>query len=113
MSTDPEDVREPRRDLPTAADLVLDLVEEVPVGQATTYGDLARLASDRGPHRVTPRAVGRLMAQGLREVPWWRVVGHDGRLPPGLEQAAAQRLRAEGCPMHGDRVDLRRARWRG
>lgn len=92
-------------------DVVLDLVEQVPAGRVTTYGDLARIASDLGPSRVTARMVGQVMARGARDVPWWRVVAHDGRLPPGLEDEASRRLVAEGCPMRGDRVDLRRARW--
>lgn len=94
-----------------SADLVLDLVERVPPGLVTTYGDLARMASDIGPSRVTARTVGRIMASGQREVPWWRVVGSDGRLPPGLGEPARSRLLAEGCPFAGQRVDLARARW--
>lgn len=94
-------------------DAVLDLVEQVPPGRATTYGDLARMASDRGPSRVTPRMAGQVMARAARDVPWWRVVGHDGRLPPGLERDAAAHLLAEGCPMRDGRVDLRNARWGG
>lgn len=69
------------------------------------------MASDIGTVRVTARMVGRIMATAQREVPWWRVVGHDGRLPPGLTDPALARLREEDCPLRGDRVDLRRARW--
>jgi alkylated DNA nucleotide flippase Atl1 len=90
---------------------VLDLVEHVPAGRATTYGDLATIAAEIGGVRVTARAVGRIMATADRDVPWWRVVAHDGRLPPGLEDEARRRLHADGCPMRGDRVDLSRARW--
>lgn len=94
-----------------ADDVVLDLVEQVPPGRATTYGDLARMASDVGPVRVTARMAGQVLARGTREVPWWRVVAFDGRLPPGLEDEAAALLAAEGCPMRSGRVDLRQARW--
>lgn len=96
-----------------ADDVVLDLVEHVPSGRATTYGDLAQMASDLTPRPVTARMVGQVMARAERAVPWWRVVGHDGRLPPGLAAEAAERLRAEGCPMRCGTVDLRRARWAG
>lgn len=95
------------------ADVVLDLVEQVPPGQATTYGDLSRMASDIAARPVTARMVGQVMARGQRDVPWWRVVGHDGRLPPGLAGEAAERLAAEGCPMRSGRVDLRQGRWSG
>ena len=93
--------------------VVLDLVASVPPGRATTYGDLARLASDLCPRPVTARTVGRILATRGAQVPWWRVVGHDGRLPPGLGEQAASRLAAEGCPLRAGRVDLARARWRG
>jgi alkylated DNA nucleotide flippase Atl1 len=99
----PQEVRE----------VVLDLVAAVPPGCATTYGDLAGLASDRLDRPVTARAVGRVLAAGTDGEPWWRVVGHDGRLPPGLAEPARERLLAEGCPLRGSRVDLGRARWRG
>jgi len=96
-----------------ADDIVLDLVEQVPPGRATTYGDLARMSSDLAHRPVTARMVGQVMARSARDVPWWRVVGHDGRLPPGLADEAARRLSIEGCPMRSGRVDLRRARWMG
>ena len=94
-----------------AVEVVLDLVCDVPPGRVTTYGSLARLASDLGPTRVTARTVGRMLSGTDREVPWWRVVAHDGRLPPGLEASARQRLVDEGCPMRGPRADVRAARW--
>ncbi|MGA7688767.1 MAG: MGMT family protein [Jiangellales bacterium] len=93
--------------------LVLDLVCEIPPGRVSTYGDLARLASDIAPTPVTARMVGRMLGGAERDVPWWRVVGHDGRLPPGLEVSARQRLVGEGCPMRGSRADVGRARWPG
>ncbi len=95
----------------SAVDLVLDLVCDVPPGRVTTYGSLARLASDLGPTPVTARMVGRMLSGAGRDVPWWRVVAHDGRLPPGLELSARERLVDEGCPMRGRRADVRAAGW--
>ncbi|MGB9375587.1 MAG: MGMT family protein [Jiangellales bacterium] len=94
-------------------DLVLDLVCDIPPGRVSTYGELAALASDLAPTPVTARMVGRMLSGAERDVPWWRVVGHDGRLPPGLEASARDRLASEGCPMRGSRADVRRARWPG
>jgi alkylated DNA nucleotide flippase Atl1 len=94
-----------------ATEVVLDLVTAVPPGRVTTYGDLARTASDVLPRPLGARAVGRILATAVRDEPWWRVVGHDGRLPPGLEAQAQAQLLAEGCPLRGTRVDMR-ARWR-
>jgi len=95
-----------------AGRLVLDLVCQVPAGAATTYGDLATIAADLGAVGLTARGVGRIMGGAGDEVPWWRVVAHDGRPPGHLEARALAALRDEGCPLRGDRVDLRLARWR-
>jgi alkylated DNA nucleotide flippase Atl1 len=92
--------------------LVLDLVAQVPAGEATTYGDLASIATDLGAVGLTARGVGRIMAGAGDKLPWWRVVAHDGRPPAHLETVARAALEADGCPLRRGRVDLRRARWR-
>ena len=46
-------------------------------------------------------------------MPWHRVVRADGRPAAGHEREALARLRAEGVPLRGERVDLGRARWEG
>ena len=77
---------------------VIARVRAIPEGFVRTYGDI-----DPG----APRFVGRVLAD-THDLPWHRVVRADGR----LAQGAAQRelLEAEGVPMRGDRVDLRKAR---
>ena len=52
--------------------------------------------------------VGHVLATTAETVPWYRVVRADGTVPMGRRQL--ERLRREGVPMRGDRVDLRRAR---
>ena len=95
--------------LPTPyAERVLDVVARIPAGSALAYGDVAELLGGRG-----ARAVGGVLARHGAGVPWWRVVRADGSLPPGHKQEAARRLRAEGVPLRGDRVDLTRCRWDG
>ena len=64
-----------------------------------TYGDIDRRA---------PRMVGRVLATTDQEVPWHRVVRADGSVPKGRRQL--DRLRREGVPLRGDRVDLGQAR---
>jgi alkylated DNA nucleotide flippase Atl1 len=86
---------------------VLSAVEQIPSGQVASYGDLAELVGIGG-----PRLVGRVMAIHGGGVPWWRVVRADGRPARGLESSALERLRAEGAVLRGDRVDMRRSRWR-
>jgi alkylated DNA nucleotide flippase Atl1 len=86
---------------------VLSAVEQIPAGQVASYGDLAEYVGIGG-----PRLVGRVMSTQGAGVPWWRVVRADGRPVRGLETSALQRLREEGCVLRGDRVDMRRSRWR-
>lgn len=84
---------------------VLRAVEAIPPGRACAYADLAELVGRGG-----PRQVGQVMSRHGSGVPWWRVVRADGRPVRGLESEALARLRAEGVPLRGDRVDLGRAR---
>lgn len=87
---------------------VLDVVAQIPRGRVLTYGDVREWLGES-----SARAVGVVMSRHGHEVPWWRVVLSDGRPAPVGQDEAAQRLRAEGCPMKGERVDLARARWDG
>lgn len=97
------------RSAPTPyARLVLDVVDRIPPGKVMTYGDVAELMG-----RGTGRTVGTVMSQHGQEVPWQRVVQASGRPAEPLLQEALALLRAEGCPVEGERVDLARARWDG
>jgi methylated-DNA-protein-cysteine methyltransferase-like protein len=84
------------------ADEILARVRAIPEGFVQTYGDIDPRA---------PRLVGQVLATAPKDVPWQRVVRADGSLAKGAVQA--ERLRREGTPMRGDRVDLRQARWLG
>jgi alkylated DNA nucleotide flippase Atl1 len=87
---------------------VLDAVDTIPAGKVLTYGDVAELTG-----RGTGRTVGTVMSRYGSEVPWWRVVQASGRPAEPHVQEALERLRAEGCPISGELVDLDRARWDG
>lgn len=94
------------------------LVREIPAGRAMTYGLVAEVVADRlvsagGRARGGPRVVGRIMADGDGDWPWWRVVNASGAPPPQHATVALDRLRAEGTPLTADgtRVALRRAVW--
>ena len=82
---------------------VLERVRAIPEGLVATYGDVSPGA---------PRFAGAVLFEcdepGL---PWWRVVRADGSLAKGDRQR--RRLRAEGVPFRGDRVDMRVARHDG
>jgi alkylated DNA nucleotide flippase Atl1 len=91
---------------------VLGVVEAIPPGKVMTYGDIAATIGSRA-----PRAVGKVMAYGGSDVPWWRVIRASGHPPQCHEGEALQHYRAEATPLlqaasGGYRVDLQRARHR-
>jgi methylated-DNA-protein-cysteine methyltransferase related protein len=75
-------------------------VRAIPEGYVRTYGDIYPLA---------PRLCGQVLATTTQDLPWHRVVRADGTMTQGDRQR--ELLRAEGVPMRGDRVDMRRARF--
>jgi methylated-DNA-protein-cysteine methyltransferase related protein len=89
---------------------VLALVERIPEGRVMSYGAIADVLADVS-GRNSARQVGTIMARHGGAVPWHRVVTGSGRLPPGHEQEARQRLLADGVPLRGDKVDMARAAW--
>jgi alkylated DNA nucleotide flippase Atl1 len=89
---------------------VLSLVERIPEGRVMSYGAIADALADAS-GRNSARQVGTIMARHGGAVQWHRVVTGSGRMPPGHEQEARQRLLSEGVPLRGDHVDMRRAAW--
>lgn len=89
---------------------VLKLVESIPEGRVMSYGAVADALAERS-GRNSARQVGTIMSRHGGGVPWHRVVTNDGRLPPGHEQEARQRLLSDGVPFQGEHVDMARAGW--
>ena len=92
---------------------VLDMVREIPYGQVATYGQIAMIVGD-----CTPRMVGYCLASLDRDndVPWHRVINHQGRISPrgvGLgAQLQRELLEQEGVEFSdADRVSFRRFGW--
>ncbi len=88
------------------------LVAKIPKGRVATYGQIARLA---GLPRAA-RGVGQLMARNkdTKKVPCHRVVGATGALVGYAFNGTPfkrKKLRAEGVPFKGARVDLANALW--
>jgi alkylated DNA nucleotide flippase Atl1 len=101
------------RDGDAYVESVLSLVEQIPVGRASTYGTIAEAVGRGG-----PRGVGRVMAMYGGGVPWWRVVRADGSLPESHQREALARYREEATPLRGSladaatlRIDLHLAFW--
>ncbi|MCX4624328.1 MGMT family protein [Streptomyces albogriseolus] len=86
---------------------VREAVAAVPAGSVASYGDIAERIG------TSPRQVGRAMGLLDEGVPWWRIVPADGTPATCHEGQAPRLLAAEGTPMRGTRVDMRRARHRG
>ncbi|MHA6695480.1 MGMT family protein [Homoserinimonas sp. A520] len=90
---------------------VLGVVESIPPGQVMTYGDIAAAIGSRA-----PRAVGKVMAYGGSDVPWWRVIRASGHPPQCHEGQALEFYRAEATPLLWNasgtyRINLRAARY--
>ncbi len=83
---------------------VLAALRTVGPGEVVTYGELA---TEAGAPRQA-RLVGRILAEGHADVPWWRVVTATGRLVPGHEPEQRRRLRAEGVELTDRGVRMRR-----
>lgn len=90
------------------ARLVLDACDRVPAGQVATYGDVAEWTG-----RGSARSVGMVLRQHGHQVAWWRIVQASGRPAEPHLSDALRRLRAEGCPVAGEKVVLDRCRWAG
>ena len=82
------------------------LVAAIPLGQVSTYGDLAAAAG-----LSSPRIVGWIMRTDTADLPWHRVVPASGRPAPHLARRQLDRLRTEGVPITADRIRLRECRW--
>jgi methylated-DNA-protein-cysteine methyltransferase-like protein len=88
------------------------VVQQIPAGTASSYGDIAAIVGGG----CDARTVGYALAElGPREadVPWQRVVSRDGTISTrGLLQR--QLLQAEGVALDDEgRIIMPRHRWRG
>lgn len=93
-------------------DELWDLVRAIPAGKCASYGDLGRMLHNP----ASGFMVGRWMAQAPPDLPWWRVVAKDGRLPihkrdPRLAEEQRLKLEREGVEI-GERIDMERFGWR-
>ena len=87
---------------------MLEIVAAVPAGRVISYGDVAGRAGSR-----SPRLAGRVLAElADADTPWHRVLRADGTPAPHIAREQLARLRAEGVPAPGGRVDMHRYRWR-
>jgi len=96
------------------------IVQEIPFGKVMTYGQIAEMLTEF--HLAAPAVqVGRAMAAGERsapDIPWWRVIGKEGRYGVLRVRHGATTQRAllarEGIhPDEEGRYDLARHQYTG
>jgi alkylated DNA nucleotide flippase Atl1 len=90
---------------------VLAAVSLIPPGRVMAYSDVAEFVGLK-----SGRTVGRILAGADDvddEVPWHRVLRADGTMADHIRAEQMQRLRGEGVPINGLRVDMNNARWDG
>jgi O-6-methylguanine DNA methyltransferase len=80
-------------------------VRQIPAGSVASYADIADAALGT---RRAARTVGWALSSCPSDVPWWRVIRADGRLPGIRDDLQARLLRAEGFSRY--RASLPRAR---
>jgi alkylated DNA nucleotide flippase Atl1 len=90
------------------AERVLEAVERIPYGHVLAYADVAEWMGEG-----SARGVGAVMARWGGGVAWHRVVRSDGTPAPHIRARQLALLREEGVPIHGERVQMSRARWDG
>ncbi len=91
-----------------------DIINQIPLGKVSTYGDIARMADCR-----SARAVGFALNQ-LPEgspVPWQRVINSQGKISTRRncngDLVQKELLEEEGIEFNKNSVDLKRYRWQG
>ena len=100
------------------------IVQKVPRGRVSTYGQIAAMipppvgVEPPQYERIRARWVGRAMRHAPDGVPWHRIINSRGRisLPAGSRPGSIQRIRLEAEGITFDRrgaVDLKRFQWEG
>jgi methylated-DNA-protein-cysteine methyltransferase-like protein len=79
---------------------VIAAILAIPRGEWMTYGEVAEAAG----YPRAARAVGGLLRTSATDLPWWRVVGYDGRLKSPDPRRQARLLRQEGIRVVNRRV---------
>jgi methylated-DNA-protein-cysteine methyltransferase-like protein len=68
------------------------VVQAIPPGETSTYGEVAQRAGIPGRSRL----VGRILAEDGHDVPWHRVLRANGTCAPHIATEQGARLRVEG-----------------
>jgi len=87
------------------------IVDEIPYGKVTTYGEIAKLSGFDKNSRLVGRALS--MAELYGNYPCHRVVNSSGKLVPGWTEQKSL-LESEGITFNKQgNVDLKKHKWSG
>lgn len=90
--------------------LVLSLVEEIPIGFVSTYGQIAALIGNPKNARLVGRVLS--MSEYFGKYPCHRVVDHSGRIAPHFKNQKLL-LQEEGIHfINENHVDIKRHKWK-
>ena len=90
---------------------ILSVVEEIPVGKVSSYGQIAKLIGREKNARLVGKVLSNAELHG--DYPCHRVVNHAGRTARGWEEQRFL-LESEGVEFRSDgRVDMKRFQWNG
>ena len=90
--------------------LILSVVNEIPKGTVSTYGQIAKLIGKEKHSRLVGKVLSNADYYG--DYPCHRVVNHNGRLAPGFEKQE-ELLRKEGVRVRENgHVDLKKYLWK-
>ena len=85
---------------------ILTVLNAIPKGHVTSYGEVARRAGLPGYARLVCRVLRELPDRA--RTPWWRVVRADGRSAMSAESISGaeqrRRLKAEGVTFKGEKI---------
>ena len=90
--------------------LVLSVVEEIPIGFVSTYGQIAALIG----RPKNARLVGKIlsMSESFGKYPCHRVVDHSGRVAPHFKEQK-RLLQEEGITFRDENhVDIKKHKWK-
>lgn len=88
------------------------VIQQIPFGKVTTYGEIARMAGFPGYARHVGRALSHLPEES--KLPWHRVINSQGKIVLGGSDFVRQRglLLAEGIDVSEmGKVSLKKYRW--
>ncbi|WP_395682492.1 MGMT family protein [Dokdonella sp.] len=102
-----------RAEIPPEHAAIRRVIESIPQGRVSSYGEIAARAGLPGRARLVGRVLGDAGAEAA--LPWQRVLRSDGRIafPPGTRAFRAQvrLLAGEGVLVRNGRVDLALHGW--